>query len=319
MSSPSPDAPAFRTVLAVAGGLVVLLTLLVSAFTWPPSELEPRSLPVVVVGDQAVAAEAVAGLAGAAGDDAFDVRAVAGRAEAVAAIEDRDAYGAFLPAEGELLVASAAGPTVAQLLTQLAQAREPATTVTDVVPTPDDDPRGAVFTAAALPLVLGGIVTGVLTSVVLTRTRDRVAGAVLVAVVGGLALCAVVQGWLGAIRGSYLANGAVVALGIGAVALTIVGLRHVLGRPGIAVGALLMLLVGNPLSGVSSAPELIPLGSWGQLLPPGAFGTALRGTAFFDGAGVTGPLLVLGTWVAAGLLLALVPVRPGHGARPVPG
>ncbi|HYF72115.1 MAG TPA: hypothetical protein VD864_04805 [Nocardioides sp.] len=305
--APAPSSP--RTLLAVAGGLVVLLTLLVSAFTWPPSELEPRSLPIVVVGDDETGAQVVAGLEAAAGEDAFDVEFVPGRAEAVAAIEDRDAYGALLPAEGELLVASAAGPTVAQLLTQVARASQPAVTVTDVVPTPDDDPRGMAFTAAALPLVLGGIATGVLTSMVLTRTRDRVAGAALVAGAGGLVLTGLVQGWLGALEGGYLANSGVVALGIAAVALTIIGLRHVLGRPGIAVGALLMLLVGNPLSAVSSAPELIPLGFLGQLLPPGAFGSALRSTAFFDGAAVTAPLLVLAAWIAGGLLLALTPVR----------
>jgi hypothetical protein len=44
------------------------------------------------------------------------------------------------------------------------------------------------------------------------------------------------------------------------------------GRAGAALGALLMILVGNPLSGVSSAPELLPApaGTIGQLLPPGA-------------------------------------------------
>jgi len=304
--------PALRTLLAVSGGLVVLLAILASAFTWPPSELEPRSLPIVVAGDAATADRAVSSLEAAAGSDAFDIHVVADRAEAVAAIEDREAYGALLPADRELLVASAAGPAVAQLLTQIARASEPATTVTDVVPTPDDDPHGAVFTAAALPLVLGGLSTGVLTSVVLVRTRHRICGAVLVALVGGLVLTGLVQGWIGALGGAYLANSGVVALGIGSVALTIIGLRHALGRPGIALGTLLMLLIGNPLSAASSAPELLPLGTVGQLLPPGAVTTALRGTAFFDGAAVGGPLLVLTAWIGAGLLLALAPARTGH-------
>jgi hypothetical protein len=49
-----------------------------------------------------------------------------------------------------------------------------------------------------------------------------------------------------------------------------------------------MVLVGNPLSGISSAPERLPepAGALGPLLPPGAGGSLLRSTAFFDGAGV---------------------------------
>jgi hypothetical protein len=42
-----------------------------------------------------------------------------------------------------------------------------------------------------------------------------------------------------------------------------------------------------------------------MLLPPGAFGSALRGAAYFDGAGVLGPMLVLAAYVAASLLLSL--------------
>ncbi|MBD0324274.1 MAG: ABC transporter permease, partial [Aldersonia sp.] len=40
-----------------------------------------------------------------------------------------------------------------------------------------------------------------------------------------------------------------------------------------------------------------------------AAGSALRGTAFFDGAGVTTPLSVLGCWAVGGLALTLAPVR----------
>lgn len=112
-----------------------------------------------------------------------------------------------------------------------------------------------------------------------------------------------------ALAGSYWSNASVIALGILAVALPVIGLHRLLGRPGIGIVALLIMLVGNPLSGVASAPELLPLGWLGQLLPPGAAGTALRGTAFFDGAGTGEALVVLMCWVTAGLILALVPRR----------
>lgn len=81
--------------------------------------------------------------------------------------------------------------------------------------------------------------------------------------------------------------------------------RVLLGHAGLGLGALLMLLVGNPWSGISSAPELLPepVGGIGQLLPPGAGGNLLRSTSFFDGAGSAGHLTVLLTWSALGLAM----------------
>jgi len=63
------------------------------------------------------------------------------------------------------------------------------------------------------------------------------------------------------------------------------------------------VLVGNAWSGISSAPEMLPkpLGLIGQLIPPGAGGNLLRSTAFFDGAGATGHLIVLAVYAAVGL------------------
>lgn len=306
-----------RHVIGAALGLTTLLALLLAAFTWPPSELEPRSLPLVVAAPDEQAGQIEGMLAAEGGTDAFDVSVVADRDAAIAAIEDREAYGAIVagPDGMELLTSTAASPTVAQLLTQSVSAPAPdgttgpAPTVTDVVPTSEDDPRGSVFHAGALPLALGGIIVGAATSIALGSTRDRLAAVLGVAAAGGLALAGVLQGWLGAIEGSYWANAGVVALGILAVALPIVGLRHLMGIAGIGVVAALVLLAGNPLSGVTSAPELLPLGWLGQLLPPGATGTALRGTSYFDGAGVGVPLLVLACWAVAGLALALVPRR----------
>jgi hypothetical protein len=102
------------------------------------------------------------------------------------------------------------------------------------------------------------------------------------------------------------------------VGATVAGLGALFGRAGAALGALLMVLVGNPLSGISSAPELLPepAGALGQLLPPGAGGTLLRGTAFFDGAGAAAPLAVLAAWATLGL--AALWLASARRRRPVP-
>jgi hypothetical protein len=299
-----------RPVLRVTFGLTVLVALLLTAFTWPTSQLEPRSLPIVVAGPDQVVGQLGDQLAQQAGDDAFDVSSVADRAAAVAALEDREAYAAFVPSPDgalEILVASAASPVVAQLVTGIAGELD--AKVTDVVAAPAEDPRGAAFGSGALPLVLGGLLTGAVVSLVLATTRQRTAAALGVSALSGLALAGMLQGWLDVLTGSYLANAGVIALGVAAISLTVVGLRHAIGLLGIGVAAMVMLFVGNPLSGITSAPELLPLGWLGQLLPPGATGTALRSTAFFDGAGVGGSLLVLAAWTLFGLVLTLAPGR----------
>ncbi|HTE67819.1 MAG TPA: ABC transporter permease, partial [Actinomycetes bacterium] len=100
----------------------------------------------------------------------------------------------------------------------------------------------------------------------------------------------------------------VLGLTVLAVGSAVTGLTALLGRAGAALGALLMVLVGNPLSGITSAPELLPepAGAIGQLLPPGAGGSLLRSSVFFDGAGATVPLTVLVVWAVLGLTAAWV-------------
>ncbi|WP_028659887.1 hypothetical protein [Nocardioides insulae] len=319
---PSSTRPAVASVLGAAAGLIALLTVLLAAFTWPISELAPRDLPVVVAGPEQAVHAVEQGLAeGGSAEDALALHRVDDRAAAVDAIQDRDAYGAVVTGPNgpsELLIASGASPVVARMLTQQLSAGSPGLTVTDVVPPAEGDPTGSVFGAGALPLALGGIAVGAVTSMLLSRTRDRVACALLVAAGSGLALTGILWGWLDVLGGGYWANAGVVSLGVLAVALPIIGLRHLIGPAGIAVIALLVLLVGNPLSGVTSAPELLPLGWLGQLLPPGAVGSALRSTAYFDGAGVGVPLVVLGAWSLLGLALTLVPRREARTDQPAP-
>src|SRR6185312_13809802 len=138
-------------------------------------------------------------------------------------------------------------------------------------------------------------------------TSRRIAGALGFAVVAGFALTAILQFWFGSIGGSYLAGAGVVALSIGAISMTLLGLESLFGYAGFGVGGVLMMLVGNPFSGSASAPEMLPgwSGALGQLLPPGAGNQLLRSTAFFDGHGAAHPIVVLSCWLALGVVLCL--------------
>jgi hypothetical protein len=180
--------------------------------------------------------------------------------------------------------------------------------VVDVVPADPDDPRGAALAASVFPLVLAGMAAGLLVWLAGGSWPARWVALVAASAVAGLVAAGIAQGWLGVLGGSWPVNAGVLGLAVLAVGAAVAGLGALLGRAGVALAALLMVLVGNPLSGVSSAPELLPTpaGAIGQLLPPGAGGTLLRSTAFFDGAGATAPLAVLAAWVLLGLALTWV-------------
>ena len=301
--SRQPRATTLALVLAVA--VVALQALLVPLFAGPAANLAPRDLPIAIAGPAPAANQLAAQLA-AARPGAFDIAVVA---DADAAIRNRDVYGAIvLGADGPALhVASGASPTVATLLTQASAALgqgEPAPVV-DVVPTDADDPRGAGFGAGFLPLAMTALIAGILTFLVVRRRAARLVALGTFGVLAGLTGAAVQQYWLGVLPGDYLANAAVLGLFALAVSGTVAGLAAVLDRAGLALGAVTVFLVGNALSGVSSAAELLPQpwGAVGQFLPIGAGSTLLRSVAYFDGNGGAPAVAVLGAYAVGGLLL----------------
>ncbi len=304
---------------ALAIGVAAVLCVVATAFTWPAINAGPRDVPVAVAGSPPIVEQLRGALAAGAGEGALEVRVVPDRRAAEEAIADRKVYGAIVlgPEGGQLLTASAASPVVAELLTTLAGNVPPQVggplPVTDLVPLPPDDPRGAGLATAVLPLVIGGLIAGGLTAVTVRGRVAQLLSVGVLALAGGLVLAAVNHLWLGVLVGSYWLNAAVFALGVAAVATAVVGLVRLVGLAGIALTAAVMVLLGSPLSGVQTAPEMLPAGwaTLGQLLPPGATGTALRSVAWFDGAGSGPALLVLACWVVAGALLLLLPARRG--------
>lgn len=323
----SPDHVARKAtwvgVLGLAVGLAALISTLLVAFGLPALHTAPRDLPIAIVAPAAAMAQ-LSGALEEAQPGAFAVT-VADSADAAAdLIRDRSVYGALVvSADGvDVQVASAASPSVATLLTQLGQgvaAQSGAqATVTDVVPTSAADPRGIGLSAGALPIALGGFIAGVATTLLIQGTGRRLVTMAAFAVVAGLAMTAILQFWFETFSGNFLATASAAMLGILATGMTVLGLESLLGRAGIALGALLIVLLGNPLSGLTSAPEMLPQpwGEIGQLLPPGATGTLLRNVAFFDGAAIGRPVLVLIGWVLMGVaLLVLAGVRTGRAAR----
>jgi len=273
--------------LGIALAAAALQVVMVIAFAWPSSHIAPRDVPLVVAGPQS---STIARTLDERQPGAFDIKQRADEAAARQALTDREAYGAIIttPTGPRVIVASAASPLISQQLTQLAQqlSGTKPVPVQDVVTADPDDPRGTGFGAMALPLIMSGIAGAVLLTLLVRPVLWRLAGVLAFAVFGGLATTLISQNWLSILPGSYGEIAGVTALAIVTVSGTVAGLAAAIGRAGLGVAALTFLLLGNPLSAATSAPELLPQpwGEIGQILPPGAAVTLFRSVAFFDGA-----------------------------------
>lgn len=292
-STPWPRA----VVVALAGAAA--LAVVVLAFLWPSVTSTAHDVPVAVVGDNPALTSQLA--------SSFDVTTVPDRAAALDLITTREVYGAVVPGPSpEVLTASANGTVVAQMFDGVAAALN--TTATDIVPLAATDARGAGLSAMAFPLVIGGIVGGVIISMLVKGTGRRLLATAVYGVGAGIVVVAITQGWFGILQGALVPNIAAVALSLLAVSALIVGLTSLIGPAGIGVVAVLMMFIGNQISGAMQPWQFLPepWGAVGQFFPPGAGATLLRDLSYFPGASTTQPWLVLAAWVAAGAILMAV-------------
>ncbi|MEU0582786.1 ABC transporter permease [Streptomyces sp. NPDC006132] len=301
-----------RRVIAVVVLVPVLAALALWAFAWPATRTAPRDLPLGVAGPPAAAAQVEKGLEQHEG--AFEIHRYADEAAARDAVKDRSVYGAVVvtPQGPELLTASAAGPVVAQFLQQAVakQASAEGTQVrtVDVVPAPASDPRGAAVTASVLPLALAGIAAGAVVTLLGLRGVRAATALLGASALVGVVAAGIADSWLGVLTGDWWAEAAVLGLSALAVSGAVAGLAALVGTAGTGIAAVTVMLLGNPFSGASSAPQMLPepVGTIGQWLPPGAGTTLLRSVAYFDGAAATGPALTLTWWAVLGLCAVLL-------------
>src|SRR5215217_4401357 len=305
-----------------ATGIVVVLTVVLAtlaiAFALPAARSKPHDVPIGAAGPQ-VASGQVADTLEQHAPGAFAITYYPGEASLREAIRNRDVYGgiSFGPDGRSLLIATGGSPVVALLLTQIGNGIAQQTGVQlrteDLAPPTAEDPRGAGLAASALPITLAGLLPAVALVLLLKReVWTRFTAVVVFAGVAGWTVAALLRYVFGSIDANFWGVAGGLTLGVLAAGLSMLGLGSLFGRVGLAIGALLALLLGNPLSGLNSAPEMLPSGwgTLGQWLPQGANATLLRSTAFFDGAGATTAIVVLSCWALAGVtLIAIAAVR----------
>jgi hypothetical protein len=335
--SRTPHTPWPRAiVLALAAAAVVVVVLL--AFLWPTITSSVKDVPLAIAGSS-VQVDQVEKALDAEANGTFAVTAVSSREDAVDLILTREVYGAIVLGDRpEVLTASANGAAVSQILGQIAgqlqtqanaqaasavqqavaAGKLPAGTtppaievkVTDVVPLASTDARGLGLTAASFPLVLGGMVGGILISLLVAGVWRRLVSVAVYGLAGGFAVVGIMQGWFGVLQGDFWINGLAVSLAMFATAAFIVGMSALIGRAGIAIGAIVTMLVGNPLSSAAQPLQftVAPWGAIGQWFVPGASGTLVRDLSYFPDANATFAWLVLAGWA----LLGVIAMLAGH-------
>jgi hypothetical protein len=311
---------------ALAVGVIAIQFIMVTTYAWSATSTAPRNVPVAIAGP-ARAVALVTGELNTARPGAFRLLPVSTAAKARQDITSRQTYGAILvsgPGRINVLEASGSSPAVASVLTAMTAKMDGVSTrpanVTDIVPTSAADQAGAAFSFTLLPLMLSSLIAGVVLTMRVPGPSRRAAALVAFGTGGGLASAAVAHTWLGVIPGHFIAIACAMGLASLAAAAGVSGLAHFGARfgkrhVGLGVGGVIIMLLGNPFSGMSSAPEMLP-GIWGfigQCLPTGAAATLLRSVGYFDGARSGGPWTVLGIWAGAGLLLTLTAHRSAGG------
>ncbi len=189
-----------------------------------------------------------------------------------------------------------------------AAAAVPTVMVTDVVALSSDDPTGAGLNAASFPLVLGGMLGGVLMSLLVVGVVRRLLALIVYGIAAGAAVTLVLQTWLHVLQRDWLLNAAGFGLAMLATAALVVGCTALIGTPGIAIGSVISLLIGNPIAGAAIPYQFItrPWGDVGQYFVPGAASSLVRALSYFPDADVSKQWLVLGAWAVGGMLLAMV-------------
>ena len=298
---------------SLVGGLLILVALLGLIGTAIRNP-RPHDIQVGLVGPPPATQQISAGFASNA-PGAFRFTSYESEDAARAAIDARSVDGALLLESGgpRLIVAGAAGDAVTGVITgafmNAFKAQGQTVTVETVHPFAIGDPHG---------LILFFVILAVLISTLVAHALLGLAGeagfAVRLAMVAVYAVLAALVGmgmatWLAGDYGSgfWVATG-LLALASAAVGAVVAGSARLLGAPGVALAALIVVLLDLVSSGGPLGSQLLPdFYRWlAPGMPVGQLYSAMRGALFFDNAGIGVPIAVLGAWLAGGLLLMLL-------------
>ena len=294
-----------------AAGLLALVTLigLIGPAIKSP---QPHDIPIGIVSTPGQSQHAFAA------GGAFDVTTYSSENAARAAIDARDIDGALvLGSEGpKLIVAGAAGDGVAGVITgaftKVFAAQGQRLNVETVHPFASGDPHGLILFFVVLAILVSTLIVNALVGL---RSGLGFAGRALLVIVYAAIAAPVAMGiatWIAGDYGSgFWAATALIALSAAAVGAVVAGMARIFGPPGVAVAALVAVLLDLVCSGGPIGSRLLPDAyRWlAPAMPAGQVYSGVRGALYFGDAGVTEPAIVLALWLVVGLVLLAVPLR----------
>ena len=298
-----------KKTIALILGLPIVLGLMLWAFLAPTFSSGPDGVPVAVAGPEPVVEKLRA--QAEQQEEHPDFIAVSSQDEAEDMVRNRDAVGAIAVGQGGATVYTASGngaPYVQMLngLAQNMQATGMPVETKDLAPTTEDDPQAQGLALLGLPLAFGGVISGMLATMLLRGHKWSKAAVIAgVATLGAGVAVWMLHGIYGTLSGSVGMEWLAIALGIAATSAVTAGLGALFGVPGAGLGAVLTIFVANPLSGLATGPWFLSAGwsTLGQLMPIGATGYLVRSLSFFDGADARRSWIVLCSWIVVGLIL----------------
>jgi hypothetical protein len=318
-----------KRLMAAVGVALAVGFAFVAFFTSALHDPRPNALPVGVVGPPPAAKQVQRHLAQAL-PQGFEVHTYGNEAAARRAIREQEIDGAFIPDPNRprLLVAGATGAGTVDVLHaafgSAAAASGAHLGVEDIAPLPVHDARGIASFFLVAGTTLGSLLFGIVlffagAHAVTTPLRLRLAFIGGFAVIAGLVMAVCTDFVADGLSGAFWGVAGVTALLAAAVSLTTTALVRWLGTPGIALSALFLMLFSLPATGGPIGPEFVPdfYRSIAPALPSHAALSALRGTVYLHNGGTTWPLVILGIWAAAALLVQLAAhVLRGDPPRP---
>ncbi|MFD4855413.1 DUF3533 domain-containing protein [Streptomyces atratus] len=310
-----------RAALLVIGVLGLQL-LFIASYVGALHKPKPTDVPFGVVAPQQMSAQLIAELKNLPGGP-LDPRTVADAATAREQVLNREIDGALIVSPRSttdtVLIASGGGAALADTLTKIITkvdlTQQRTVRSVDVAPASDQDFDGL----SSFYLVVGWCVGGYLCASILAisagskpanrqRALIRTGVMALYSIVGGIGGAIIIGPILGALPGSFWGLSGLGALTVFAVGMLTLALQALTGIVGIGLAVLIVVIAGNPSAGGAFPLPMLP-DFWraiGPALPPGAGTWVARSIAYFKGNAVTGPLLVLSAWAAAGTLVTLL-------------
>jgi hypothetical protein len=276
---------------------------------------KPHDIPVGITGPAPAVQQLTAGI-GTNAPGAFSFTTYDSEVAARTALDNRDVDAVLvLGSSPRLVVAPAAGEAITAVITTVFTAVFGAQGAQLQVETAhaysSGDPHGLVLFFLVLATIISTFVVQILlfvrgrTDGFGTWLEVQVVWAVL-AGVAGVGIAAWIVGGYDIAPAARLAS--LLALAALAIGTVVGGLSRILGRIGIGLGGLVMVLLDLISSGGPAGSNFLPdayrwLSPW---MPAGELFSGLRGVLYFDSAGIAAPVALMLAYFVIGLLLLLI-------------